>query len=399
MASSIFTGITILDFTNNLAGPCCTAMFADLGANVIKIERPVTGDDTRVLYPLMDDTSIQFMWYNRGKKSVVLALNDPEAQAMIYEMVKTADVVTESFKPGQMKKFGLDYDTLVKYNEKLIYCSVSSCGQVGAYAKEPGFDIIAQGMSGIMDMTGEVDGPPTKLGTTIGDYLGSSNAFGAISAALYHRLLTGEGQYIDISLLAGLMACNTQLDNSATFDAHASRIGQHDYTVTPYGVFNGNNGEAAVIVACTFNLWPKMCKLIGRPDMAEKPEYANATTRIEHRQEIIDEIEKYLRSFPTMDEAVAEMKAAGIACTKIKSSHEVANDPVLWDVGFLTEIPTPKSCGGKKLRGRGPWIKFSKTPFKFKASPDLGENNHEILESFGWSKEKIDKLEAKWGAK
>lgn len=396
---AIFKDITVLDFSSNLAGPGAASMLADLGANVIKIERPITGDDTRAIFPLIDGISIQYMFMNRGKKSVVLSLKDPEAQAMVYKMAETADVIIESYKPGQMKKFGLDYESIKKYNKNIIYCSISACGQEGPYAKEPGFDIIAQGMSGHMDMAGELDGPPTKMGTTMGDYVGTFNAFGAIVSALYYKLLTGEGQYIDISLLAGLVACNTSVDIAATFDTHPTRIGPHDFTVVPYGIFNGNNGESAVIVACTHNLWPKMCKLIDREVWATDPDFKDAAKRIEHREEIIARVEEYLKSFETIDAAVAEMKAAGIPCTKIKSTHEVANDAALWETNTLMELPTPTSLNGKTFKGRGPWIKMSETPFVFKPASDLGEYNYEILGQYGWSKEKIDELQAKWASK
>lgn len=141
---TVFEDITVLDFSSNLAGPGAASMLADLGANVIKIERPVTGDDTRSIYPLIDGISIQYMWLNRGKKSVVLSLKDPEAQAMVCKMAESADVIIESYRPGQMKKFGLDYEAIRKHNPSIIYCSVSACGQEGAYAGEPGFDLIAR---------------------------------------------------------------------------------------------------------------------------------------------------------------------------------------------------------------------------------------------------------------
>lgn len=397
--NAVFEGITVLDFSSNLAGPGAASMLADQGANVIKIERPITGDDTRSIYPLIDGTSVQYMWLNRGKKSVVLSLKDPEAQAMVCKMAETADVIIESYRPGQMKKFGLDYDSIRKHNESIIYCSVSACGQEGPYAGEPGFDIIAQGMSGLMDMAGEVDGPPTKMGTTVGDYIGTFNAYAAICTALYHRMRTGEGQYIDISLLAGLVACNTSVDIAATFDTHPTRIGPHDFTVVPYGIFNGNGGEAAVIVACTHKLWPKICALIGHNEWASEPTFKDPTSRVEHRPEIIAAIEAYLRGFESMDAAVADMKAAGIPCTKIKSTHEVANDDALWETDNLVELETTPSLGGKRFKGRGPWIKMSKTPFVFKAPSDLGQYNHQVLESYGWSKEKVDELEAKWSGK
>jgi len=394
----MFEDITILDFTSNFAGPGCASMFADLGAKVIKIERPVTGDDTRVISPLLDGMSLQYMWLNRGKKSIVLSLKDTEAQALVCKMAETADVVIESYKPGQMKEYGLDYDSLCKYNEKLIYCSVSAYGQEGAYAKNPGFDIMAQAMSGMIDLAGEPDGSPTKMGTPVGDFVGTFNAFGAISAALYHRLRTGEGQYIDISLMAGLLSCNTSIDFSATFETHPTRIGQHDLTVAPYGLFRGNNDEYVAIVACTYNLWPRMCRLMNRMEWTRIPEYNDATKRMEHREEIVAAVEEFLRGFDTMEDAIAAMKAEGIPCNMVMKTYDVSHDPVLWKTGYIKEIPAPMSIG-KTFKGRGPWIKFSKTPFAFKAAPDLGEDNHEVLESFGWSKEKIDEFEAKWSAK
>jgi len=202
-------------------------------------------------------------------------------------MAETADIVIESYKPGQMKKYGLDYDSLRKYNEKLIYCSVSAYGQEGTYAKNPGFDVMAQAMSGLIDMAGEPDESPTKMGTPIGDFVGTFNAFGALSAALYHRLRTGEGQYIDISLTGGLLSCNTTIDFSATFETHPTRIGQHDIAVVPYGLFKGKSNEYVAIVASTHNLWPRMCKLMNRMEWAKIPEYSNATKRMEHRGEVI----------------------------------------------------------------------------------------------------------------
>jgi len=397
VSNKIFEGITILDFTSNLAGPGCASLFADLGANVIKIERPVTGDDTRAISPLMDGLSLQYMWLNRGKKSIVLSLKDPEAQAIVCKMAETADVVIESYKPGQMMQFGLDSVGIRKYNEKIIYCSVSAYGQEGAYAKLPGFDVMAQAMSGLIDLAGESDGGPTKMGTPVGDFVGTANAFGAICAALYHRLRTGHGQYIDISLTGGLLSCNTSLDISATFDTHPTRIGQHDLTVVPYGLFKGRNNEYVAIVGCTYNLWPKMCKLMDRMEWTELPEYSNATARMAHQKEVVAAVEEFLRQFEKMDDAVAAMKAEGIPCNKVMNTYDVAHDPVLWETGYVTEIPTPKSIG-KTFKGRGPWIKFSKTPLEFKASPDLGADNYDVLEHYGWSKEKIDELEAKWAS-
>ncbi len=224
--AGIFDGIKVVDFSNNLAGPCCTSLLADMGADVIKVERPVAGDDSRGIAPRIEGKSLSFMWYNRGKKSIELALDDPESVEILYKMISDADVVIETFKPGMMKKFSLDYESAVKIKPDIIYCSISACGQTGGYAKKPGFDVIAQGMSGLMDLTGDPDGLPVKYGVTIGDYVGSFNAYGAIASALYHRLRTGEGQYIDISLLDGLISCNTTIENASTLGANPTRAGR-----------------------------------------------------------------------------------------------------------------------------------------------------------------------------
>lgn len=395
MSGTIFDGVTVLDFTSNFAGPGCTSMLADLGAEVIKIERPGSGDDTRAIAPLMDGLSLQYMWLNRGKKSVVLSLKSPEAQELIKTMVRQADIVIESYKPGQMKKYGLDYDSLRKENESIIYCSVSAYGQEGAYAKNPGFDLMAQAMSGLIDLAGDPDGPPTKMGTPIGDFVTAFNAFGAVSAALYHRLRTGEGQYIDVSLTGGLLSCNSIIDISATLDTHPTRTGHHDLAVAPYGLFRGNGNEYVAIVASTHNMWPKMCRLMDRMEWTQDPEFNISSRRITHLDEVVAAVEKFLRGFDNLDDAIAVMRAEGIACNKVMNTYEVARDPVLWETGYIQEIPTPKSIG-KNFKGRGPWIKFSKTPAQFKASPDLGADNYEVLQRYGWSREKIDALQQQW---
>ena len=210
--ANIFDGLKVIDITNNLAGPLCAQMLGDYGAEVYKIERPGAGDDSRGIAPKIEGQSLFYMYACRSKKSVTLALDDPRAQECIYKMAKDCDVFIESYPPGRMKKFNLDYETISKINPKIIYCSVSVAGQVGPHSKVPGFDLIAQAMSGLMDITGEKDGGPTKSGTVIGDYIGGLNAFGSVVSALFHRERTGEGQYCDVSLLDGLIGVNTLVD-------------------------------------------------------------------------------------------------------------------------------------------------------------------------------------------
>ena len=398
--ASIFEGIKVIDLTNNLAGPLCTQMLADYGAEVYKVERPGAGDDTRSIAPRIEGQALFYFWANRGKKSITLALDDPRAQEVLYEMTKTADIFIESYKPGMMKRFHLEYERLAQINPKLIYCSVSVAGQTGAHSDMPGFDIIAQGMSGLMDMTGEVDGPPTKCGTVLGDYVGTLNAFGAISAALFHRERTGEGQYIDISLLDGLVAINTCLDQAATLGTHPTRTGGHHNTICPYGIFRNHAGESCIIAAYTAKMWPNLCRLMGRPELTDDPKFATNVARLEHLEELVGIIEDWLDAQPSIDAAVERMAEVGIATCKIYDTSQVAADPDYWERGILTEIPLPPSFHEHThIRARGAWLHFSKTPAVIRRASDLGEYNQEVLSQYGMTPEEIDRYEAEWAGR
>lgn len=395
----VFEGIKVIDFTNNVAGPCATAMLADMGAEVIKVERPVAGDDSRGIAPRLEGQSLQFNWFNRGKKSVELSLKDPEAQKLILNMIADADVVVESFKPGQMKKFGLDYESVTKVNPQIIYCSVSACGQTGGYAKKPGFDVIAQGMSGFMDMQGEADGDPVKCGTAIGDYVGELNAYSGIVTALYHKQLTGEGQFIDISLLDGLVSVLSPMENAATLDAHPTRSGRHHGTMAPYGIYRGKNGQSVIIAAYTASQWEKFCGAMSKPELAADPKFSSNVLRIQNIKELERVVEEWLSTFDDIQDAIDIMEKSGVASCKIRSLYEVAHDPVLWERGTLTKLPLPPSYKeNREINVRGPWIRYSKTPAEMQRAHDLGEDNYEILTRYGWTKEKIDEMEDTWAS-
>lgn len=397
MEKQIFAGLRVLDFSNNIAGPCCSALLGDLGAEVIKIERPVTGDDIRSISPRVEGQSLQYIWANRGKKSVVLDMKDEEAQAIVMKMIAEADVIVESFKPGTMGHFGMDYASVEKVNPRIIYCSISACGQTGAYSSKPGFDIIAQGMSGLMDLTGDADGAPVKYGVTIGDYVGSLNAFGAIAAALYYREKTGEGQFIDISLMNGLIYCNTPAENAATLEAHPTRSGRHHGTMAPYGIYCGKNGQSVVIAAYTASMWSRFCKAMDKPELADDPRFNTVPLRVKNLKELVATVEEWLGKFDDINDAIKKMEANNVACCKIRSTYEVTHDKNLWDNGTFVEIPTQPSFKELKVvKARGPVARFSKTPMVVKRASDLGEYNDEILTQYGWSKEKVAEMETKW---
>ncbi|WP_425805153.1 CaiB/BaiF CoA transferase family protein [Desulfitobacterium sp. Sab5] len=397
---TIFSGVKVIDFTSNLAGPGATALLADFGAEVIKVERPVAGDDIRGIAPRIEGQAIFSTFTNRGKKSVTLALDDPDSIKILRMMIADADVIIESFKPGAMKKFGLDYDSVIQTKPDIIYCSISACGQTGANSKKPGFDIIAQGMSGLMDLTGDPSGPPTKSGSTVGDYIGGINAFGAIASALYYRLRKGEGQYIDIALLDGLVAINSSIEGAATLGMDPHRIGNHHTNMAPYGVFNGKNGQSVIIAAYTGSMWPKLCQVMGRPDCIEDPDLSSNASRVANLEKLIRTIELWLGTFDDINDAASLLATAGVACCKTRTTKEVVNDPALWERGTLVEVELPPSF--KKystVKRRGPWIKFSKTPAKISRSCDLGEHNYEVLGKYGLSNRDIDELQNRWNDK
>lgn len=399
--SAIFEGLKVLDFTNNAAGPSCSSHLADLGAEVIKIERPVYGDDTRNFPPRIKGQTIFSPWLNRGKKSVEIALNDPKGVEIVKRMIPDMDIVIESFRPGIMAKFGLDYESVKAIKENIIYCSISAFGQSGDMAKKPGYDLIAQGLSGLMDMTGEKDGPPEKHGCILGDYVGGINAFGAISAAAYHLLRTGEGQYIDIALLDGLVYLNTiiEYDNVGLYP---SRQGNHSSALCPYGVFKGKNGQSMILCAPNNKLWAILCKIMGREDAITDETFATAPARIKNLPKVIELIEEYACQFDHLEDAIEVLDAAGIPCCKVLTTKEVLTFPQILERKMVVDVPAPESlqkAGIPTFKMRGTPLNFSKTPPVQRQAPDLGQHNHEILERYGLTPEEIDKMESGWADK
>ena len=399
MHKNLYSGIKVIDMTNNFAGPMASALLADYDAEVIHIEKPITGDDNRFVMPMVDGTSFSHMSSNRGKKSLVLDLKDPEAIAILKKMVADADILVESYRPGVMDRLGLGYETLKELNPRLIYCSISAYGQVGPYAKRPGYDVIAQAVSGIMYMTGDPDGSPTKIGTALGDWVGGLTAFGMIGTAMYYRSITGKGQHIDISLARLLMWMSARFDFTYT-GKQDFRSGNHHTTLAPYGIFNGNNGESIIIGALNQNLWTKLCNVMGKPELADDPKFVTNDKRCENLPEVVAHIESWLKTFDHMADAEKLLMDAGVPCAKIYSHEDVYHDPHFNACGWITEIPAPD--GIASVTGRI----FPSNPFEFsefkpnyRKAPNLGQDNHEILEDLGYSPEEVDSMEAGWAKK
>ena len=298
-----------------------------------------------------------------------------------------------------MKKLGLDYETLKEINPRLIYCSISAYGQEGPYANRPGYDVIAQAVSGMMEMTGEPDGAPTKIGSAIGDWMGALNAFGCIGTALYYRSETGEGQHIDISLARSLMWMAAKLDHGIT-GVMQTRTGNHHSNLAPYGIFKGKNNESVVIGVLSSKLWETFCKVMQRTDLIDDPRFVSNDKRVENKQLLIEIIEDWLSTFDQVSDAIDLLMVAGVPCSKIYNMKDIDEDPHFNQCGWIADMPM--ADGMTTIRTR----RFPSDPFKFSAfepvygkAPALGEQNHEVLEALGFTAEEVDEMEAEWEMK
>lgn len=394
--SGMLDGVRVLDFTTNAAGPTAGGALADYGAYVVKIEKPKTGADERSFGVRVDDKSLLSAWFNRGKKSVVLDLKDTMSIDIVKTMVKDFDVLIENNRPGVMKKLGLDYETLHELNPRLVYCSVSAFGQDGPYSKKPGYDLLAQAMSGMMDITGEKGGPPLKHGTTIGDYFGGVNAFASIVTALYYQQKTGIGQHVDVSLLQGLIYLNSTIDYT-NVNVFTTRNGNHHPALCPYGLFRGKNGQNIIIGAVNAKMWTILCNSMGKSEIIEDERYSTLQKRIENQNEVIKIIEDWLQNFDDIVEAQKLLDTAGVPCCKVYSVKDVIEDEHIRTQGYLVMTQTPDDVSSMDTYlARNCNAKFSETPGVIKKGPTLGQHNHEILEQYGLTAEQVDELENRW---
>lgn len=303
--------VKVLDLTRVLAGPYTGMILADFGADVIKIESPGKGDDSRAFGPFVGKESTYFMSLNRGKRSITMNLKSPEAQEVFKTMVKEADVVLENYRPGTMEKFGLGYDELKKINPKIIYSACSGFGHSGPYMKDPAYDVIVQGMGGIMSITGQPGGEPTRVGASIGDI--TAGLFSAIGVmmALYNREITGVGQKVDV----GMLDCQVAILENAiarytNLGIIPGPIGNRHPSITPFEAFKAKDGYVIIAVG-NDTLWAKFCDLIHRPELKEDERFTSNPKRTENQpalKAILDEV------FPsrTVAEWIHDIKAAGI---------------------------------------------------------------------------------------
>lgn len=384
-------GIRVLDLTRALAGPFCTLMLGDNGADVIKVEIPGTGDDTRKWGPpFIGEESAYYLSINRNKRSLTLNLQDVQAKEVFMKLAKDTDVVVENFTPGVMGRFGLDYDAVKAVNPKVVYCSISGFGQDGPYRNRPAYDQIMQGVGGLMSITGEPDGEPQKIGIAVTDIgAGMWSAF-AIMAALHHREKSGEGQYIDISMLDAQVAWLTY--QAAFFFANGEapkRMGAAHPTLVPYQAFMCNDGKYINVAVGSERIWERFCKGMGREDLKDHPDYATNSVRVNNRGAIASMLQEIFLTRP-VTEWVEDLQAANVPCGPINDLADVFADPQVLARNMYLEMPHP-TLGSIKQTGLP--IKFSLTPGGLDRHPPLlGEHNQEILQSLGYSDADVQSL-------
>ncbi|MGE4339955.1 MAG: CaiB/BaiF CoA transferase family protein [Pigmentiphaga sp.] len=395
-------GVRVLDLSRVLAGPWCTQTLADLGAEVIKIERPGTGDDTRGWGPpYLADAEGQptteaayYLSTNRNKLSVALDMASDEGAAAVRELARVSDVVVENFKVGGLARYGLDYESLRAINPRLIYCSITGFGQTGPYAHRPGYDFMIQGMGGLMSITGERDdlpgGGPQKAGVAVTDLFTGLYAVIGIQAALRERDHSGEGQHIDLSLLDChvAMLANQNL-NYMTTGVAPQRAGNAHQNVVPYQVFAVSDGHLIVAVG-NDTQFRAYCAVLGQPQWAQDPRFATNSQRLVHRAELIPALEAAMREH-TRDHWLQSLEAVGVPCGPINTLDQVFEDPQVRARELWRNLPHPTA--GTAPTAANP-IRFSATPVEYRnAPPLLGEHTEDVLRRYlDWPAERLQAL-------
>lgn len=396
--------LKVLDLSRILAGPTCTQLFGDMGATIIKIERPGKGDDTRFWGPpfLKDENgketteSAYYLSANRNKNSVAVDLTKSKGQQIIKSLAKECDVLVENFKAGDLARYDLDYETLAAINPRLIYCSITGFGQTGPYANRPGYDFLIQGMGGIMSLTGKPDeegGEPTKCGVGIADVMCGMYASNAILAALYARHNTGKGQYIDISLLDCQVAwlINQGAGYLVSGDVPPRRGNEHP-TIVPYSTFPASD-QSFIIAAGNDEQFRKLCSAIDEPELADDPKFAKNADRVRNRRKLIPLIEAATQK-QSASHWLATLEDAGVPCGPVNDLAQTFADPQIQHREMAVSMPH-REAGDKSVTLIGNPLNFSDTPISYaKAPPMRAEDTRRILaEHLGLDDKKLDELE------
>jgi crotonobetainyl-CoA:carnitine CoA-transferase CaiB-like acyl-CoA transferase len=383
-------GIRVLDLSRVIAGPYAAALLGDLGADVIKLERPGRGDDMRSLRG-NGQMSASFAAVNRNKRGIAVDLQKPEGARLAFELARRADVVLENFLPGVAERLGLGYAAIAAVNPAVVYASVTGFGQTGPLARKPGYNTIAQGMSGLMALTGMPSHPPTRVGGSVSDVAASYMAFGMINAALVHRFRTDRGQHVDVSLVTASLGLLP--DPVAIFfdtGERPKRAGNRNLHLSPAEAFQGRDGFINVVLLNP-DQWGRFCAALGDRDMETDPRFATNAARLENHAMFKARVEGIFAT-GSVAEWVERLEKAGVAAGPIYEFHEVFDDPQVRHLGLVAEVEQPGAGKVKMLAFPG---RASATPPRIdRPAPLLGQHTAEVLGEIGLSAEEIDRLAA-----
>ena len=390
----ILDGVTVLDFTQHVAGPSATRLMAEMGAEIIKVEIAPNGDQVRNLGYLKAGRGMYFLQQNRGKQSLCVDVRSDEGRQILLDLLPKVDVLIENFSPGTIGRMGLDWETVHAANPKLIMCSISTFGQTGPLSKLPGYDFIGQAYAGVTSMIGEADGPPYFPMLAIGDTATGVHALAAINGALFHRAMGGEGQHLDITLLDSYFHChemNVGIHSASDGEIVPHRSGRHHSAITPAGVFESKDGH--MIIIAVLRAWEDLCNAMEMPELLTDPRFEDYATRVENRFELADIIEAWLKSQPNDQVSLAKLEEHRVPVAPVLSIAEAMKHPHLIERGTVRTV-SDRGVGEFQMPGNP--IRYSGFPHDMDMkTPFLGEHNLAVLaEKLGMSANDVERLTA-----
>ncbi len=375
-------GVTVLDLSRVLAGPFCAMLLADMGAEVLKVEEPEGGDESRTWPPFLEGEGAGYLSMNRNKRNMTLNLKTPQGQEILKRLAARSDVLIENFRTGTMEGFGLGYETLQEINPRLVYCAVSVFGRSGPYKDKAGYEALMQAHSGVMSITGEPDGPPLRCGVSLLDLgTGLMAAYGVMNA-LFHRERTGQGQHVEVSLFETALALLSYHAVGYLISGNVpQRQGSAHPSLVPYQVFQTRDGEM-LIAGANQRLWTRLCQVLGREDLLQDPRFATQADRVQHRQVLVPQIQEEACKYTTA-ELTQLLDTAGVPSAPVNTVDKVLTDPQTAAREMVVEVPHPRIPDLKLL---GLPLKLSETPGDIRLPPPLmGQHTEAILTELGYS--------------